>query len=100
MSYELPGSGTEPRRIAGREHKVIIEGRRRTAISAVEDVDSFNENEIIFLTSMGMMTVLGEDLHIAKLNLEEGQLVIEGSIQSLDEEERMKHKGVFSRVFK
>ena len=32
MSYELPGSGTEPRRIAGREHKVIIEGRRRTAI--------------------------------------------------------------------
>ena len=93
MSYELPGSGTEPRRIAGREHKVIIEGRRRTAISAVEDVDSFNENEIIFLTSMGMMTVLGE-----------GQLVIEGSIQSLDyadhEEERMKHKGVFSRVFK
>ena len=102
MSYELPGSGTEPRRIAGREHKVIIEGRRRTAISAVED--SFNENEIIFLTSMGMMTVLGEDLHIAKLNLEEGQLVIEGSIQSLDyadhEEERMKHKGVFSRVFK
>ena len=84
MSYELPGSGTEPRRIAGREHKVIIEGRRRTAISAVEDVDSFNENEIIFLTSMGMMTVLGEDLHIAKLNLEEGQLVIEGSIQSLD----------------
>ena len=104
MSYELPGCGTEPRRIAGREHKVIIEGRRRTAISAVEDVDSFNENEIIFLTSMGMMTVLGEDLHIAKLNLEEGQLVIEGSIQSLDyadhEEERMKHKGVFSRVFK
>ena len=104
MSYELPGSGTEPRCIAGREHKVIIEGRRRTAISAVEDVDSFNENEIIFLTSMGMMTVLGEDLHIAKLNLEEGQLVIEGSIQSLDyadhEEERMKHKGVFSRVFK
>ena len=67
-------------------------------------MDSFNENEIIFLTSMGMMTVLGEDLHIAKLNLEEGQLVIEGSIQSLDyadhEEERMKHKGVFSRVFK
>lgn len=104
MSYELPGNGAEPRRIAGREHKVIIEGRRRTAISAVEDVDSFNENEIIFLTSMGMMTVLGEDLHIAKLNLEEGQLVIEGNIQSLDyadhEEERMKHKGMFSRVFK
>lgn len=104
MSYELPSGAGETRRIAGRDHKVIIEGRKRAAISSVEDVDSFNENEIIFLTSMGMMTVLGEDLHIAKLNLEEGQLVIEGSIQSLDyadhEEERLKRKGVFSRVFK
>ena len=37
-------------------HKVIIDGRDRVSISAVNDVDSFNENEIIFLTSAGMMT--------------------------------------------
>ena len=51
------------RRIDSKEHKVLIDGRQRITVSGVEDVDSFNENEVIFLTSMGMITVLGEDLH-------------------------------------
>ncbi len=86
-----------------RPHKVTIEGRDRITITSVEDVDSFNENEVIFLTGMGMMTVLGEDLHINKLNLDDGILVIDGLIQALDysdhEEERTKG-GLFSKMFK
>ena len=65
-------------------HKVIIDGRDRVSISAVNDVDSFNENEIIFLTSAGMMTITGEDLHITKLNLDEGMLIIDGTVDSID----------------
>jgi sporulation protein YabP len=84
-------------------HKVIIDSREKVVITAVEDVDSFNENEVIMLTNRGFITVTGEDLHINKLSLEEGQLVITGTIQSVDyadhEEERTK-RGVFSRVFK
>jgi sporulation protein YabP len=84
-------------------HKVIIDSREKVVITAVEDVDSFNETEVIMLTNRGFITVTGEDLHINKLNLEEGQLVITGTIQSLDyadhEEERAK-RGVFSRMFK
>jgi len=93
----------EIRKIDVRPHKVTIEGRERITISSVEDVDSFNENEVIFLTGVGMMTVVGQDLHISKLNLEEGLLVIEGFIESLDysdhEEQRMK-TGFFSKMFK
>jgi len=84
-------------------HKVVIDSREKVIITAVEDVDSFNENEVILLTNHGFITISGEDLHISKLNLEEGQLVISGTIQSVDyadhEEERSK-KGVFSRVFR
>lgn len=84
-------------------HKVVIDSREKVVITAVEDVDSFNENEVIMLTNHGFITITGEDLHISKLNLEEGQLVVSGMIQSVDyadhEEERAK-KGVFSRVFK
>ena len=80
-------------------HKVIIDGRDRVSISAVNDVDSFNENEIIFLTSAGMMTITGEDLHITKLNLDEGMLIIDGTVDSIDysdhEEERMNSKNLF-----
>ena len=51
-----------------------------------------------------MMTVIGEELHIAKLNLEEGELVIDGQIQAVDyadhEEIRMNKGGIFSKIFK
>lgn len=84
-------------------HKVVIDSREKVIITAVEDVDSFNENEVILLTNHGFITITGEDLHISKLNLEEGQLVIAGTVQSVDyadhEEERAK-KGVLSRVFR
>lgn len=92
------------RRIESRPHKVTIEGRERVTITSVEDIDSFNENEVIFLTGLGMMTILGDDLHIAKLNLEDGVLVIEGTIESLDyadhEEMRMSKGKLFGKVFK
>ena len=94
----------EIRRVEVRPHKVTIEGRERVTITSVEDVDSFNENEVIFLTGLGMMTITGEDLHIARLNLEEGILTIDGQIDSLDysdhEEERMSRPGLFGRIFK
>lgn len=84
-------------------HKVIIDSREKIIISAVEDVDSFNEIEVILLTNHGFITVTGEDLHINKLNLDDGQLVVEGKIQSVDyadhEEERTK-RGVFSKMFR
>lgn len=84
-------------------HKVVIDSRRKIIITGVEDVDSFNENEVILLTNHGFITVGGEDLHINKLNLDDGQLVVEGTIQGMDyadhEEERTK-RGVFSKMFR
>ena len=84
-------------------HKVIIDSREKIIITAVEDVDSFNEVEVILLTNHGFITVTGEDLHINKLNLEEGQLVVEGKIQSVDyadHEEQRSKRGVFSKMFR
>jgi len=84
-------------------HKVVIDSRTKVVVTAVEDVDSFNENEVILLSNHGFITITGEDLHISKLSLEDGQLVVDGKIQSIDyadhEEERAK-RGVFSRMFK
>lgn len=84
-------------------HKIVIDSRTKVVITAVEDMDSFNENEVILLSNHGFITITGEDLHISKLNLDDGQLVVEGKIQSIDyadhEEERAKH-GVFSKMFK
>ena len=95
----------ETKRLDRKAHKVTIDERARLTVSAVKDMDSFNENEVIFLTEAGMMTVTGEDLHINRLNLDDGTIIIEGTIESLDyadhEELRMAGKrNLFGRVFK
>lgn len=84
-------------------HKVVIDSRKKLIITAVEDVDSFNENEVILLTNHGFITVTGEDLHISRLNLDEGQLVIEGGIQGLDyadHEEQRQKRGGLAKMFR
>lgn len=95
----------ELKKMEKKTHRVTIEGRERMTVTDVEDMDSFNENEVIFLTSAGMMTVIGDDLHINHLNLDDGTIVIEGTIEALDyadhEEQRMSQKGgLIRRVFK
>jgi len=94
----------EPNTPEVKNHKVIIDCRKKINITSVQDVDSFNESEIILMTTAGAITISGDDLHITKLNLEEGLLVIEGAIQSLDykdhELERQgSGKGFLSKVF-
>lgn len=84
-------------------HKVVIDSRSKIVITAVEDVDSFNETEVILLTNHGFITVTGEELHISKLNLEDGTLVVDGKIQCVDyadHEEQRQKRGMFSKVFR
>ena len=82
-------------------HNIILEGRARLSISGVEDVESFNEENIVVYTSKGMLIVQGSDLHIEKLSLDGGDLAIEGLVHSLRyEEETRERGGLFSRLFK
>ena len=40
-------------------HNVILENRQRASISGVEDVDSFDESEMIIQTNMGTVSLKG-----------------------------------------
>ena len=86
-----------------KNHRVVIEGKKRISVSGVEDIDSFNENEAVFLCVAGMMTVSGEDLHISRLSLEEGIISIDGEIFSVDyadlSEQRTHKQGFLSKLF-
>lgn len=85
-------------------HNVIIENRKKLSISGVEDVESFDEDSIVLYTGLGSMTIRGEDLHINKLSVESGEVVIEGEIDSLAYsdagEGKNRGSGFFSRLFK
>lgn len=91
----------EDKAAVSRPHSLTMEGRQHALITGVEDVDSFNEEMIVLLTSAGAMTLMGTGLHISQLSLDQGQLVIDGSITALEYDERGHGRGsMLSRLFK
>lgn len=74
--------------------------RERLIVSGVDDVDRFDENEIVMTTSAGTLIVTGESLHIGKLSLDGGELHVDGRIDSLLYEDTDRPSGgLLSRLF-
>lgn len=82
-------------------HDVALEGRRRAVISGVQAVDSFNEQMVTLLTSEGALTLLGEGLHVSRLTLEDGRLLVEGDISALEyDSPRKTRSSLWSRLMR
>ena len=88
--------------IRTRTHKVILENRSRGTITGIQEVVSFDENQIVLDTDMGLLTVKGKNLHVSRLTLEKGETDIDGSIDSLayssNEAYRKSGESLFSRL--
>ncbi len=95
---------TEERRIPPvRAHAITLENRQRAAITGVSDVLSFNEQEVVLVTDGGDITLIGEGMHIARLNLEDGQLVVEGDIAGIEyglSPQQRRGGGLLSKIFR
>jgi len=82
-------------------HQIILQDRRLLTISGVSDVDSFDGDGVVVYTNLGELTVKGGDLRINKLNVDTGELTLEGTVQSLDYADLpSKSGGFFGRLFK
>ena len=57
-------------RQASRQHRVILTNRGTCALNGISDILSFDVNEILLETEMGMLMIRGIDLHVNRLNLE------------------------------
>lgn len=80
-------------------HKVTLEGRNKLAISGVKDVESFDESMIVLNTVRGTLVVRGSDLHLQMLNLDGGQVAVDGVIDSMVYEEEQHRGGFLSRLW-
>ena len=81
-------------------HSLTLERRNKAALSGVTAVSCFNEQEIVLETSEGELAILGEGLHIGRLNLEDGRLEVTGNISGLEYSERQsgrERRGLFFR---
>lgn len=87
-----------------RAHKVVVVGRKTGTISGVSDVLSFDENEIVLDTEMGVLTIRGKELHISRLTLELGEADLDGKVDSMVYSERghkkKREESLMSRLFR
>ena len=89
--------------LPARPHALTLEGREKAVLSGVEAVDSFNEQMVVLATTAGTLTLLGEGLHVSRLSLEEGQLLVEGVISALEYDDRRRpgqRKSFLTRLFR
>ena len=81
-------------------HSVILEGREKLTISGVTDVHSFDEEQVLLETVRGMLVVRGQGLHVERLQLEAGELIIQGEIGLLEYDDSVQPRdSLFRRIF-
>lgn len=83
-----------------RAHTVHIDSCQLLSVTGVKDVVSFNEQEVLLLTEGGELAISGEELHITKLNLDDGVVALEGEIISLDYDDPQVKGSLFKRMFR
>jgi len=64
-------------------HIINIQNRKTMVLNGVEDVVNFDEYSILMQTVSGTLSVDGTNLHIVKLNVDNGEVIIEGDINGM-----------------
>lgn len=86
-----------------RTHKITLSGRKTCTITGVNDVLSFDINEVLLETEQGMLMIKGEGLHVNRLSLDKGEVDVDGSVDSLTYSDttgvKEKTESFFARLF-
>lgn len=86
-----------------KKHTLNMIDRARLNMTGVTDVFAFDEKVIELETTGGFLDIEGDDLHIVKMNLDSGELIVEGHVAALvyQEQNTPNKKGsLIARLFK
>jgi len=85
-----------------KQNEIKIINRERLTLSGVIDIDSFDESCITLVCELGTLVLKGSDFRINKLNVDTGELDVEGSFDSLAYSNNVRQRGesLISRIFK
>jgi sporulation protein YabP len=85
----------DEKKIMGAQHNIIMENRRAVTVTGVMDIDSFDEETVIVFTERGELTIRGSGLHLNKIDVQSGDLSMEGEVDSLTYSDNPSQKGSF-----
>ncbi len=81
---------------------IYIEDREKVTVTGVVDVEHFNEETILLTIQGGGLIIKGQKLHVQKLDLEDGKVIITGFACSAayTEKKDRQEKGFLKRILK
>lgn len=82
-------------------HNITLDERKNLSITGVTDIGGYDEQTVVAVTSQGELTIKGENLHIIRMSVDMGELVVDGIINSLQYSElRQQSGGFFARLLR
>lgn len=90
-------------KIEDNKSSIALEDRKKICITGVNEVISFNDEAIVLITNLGTLTLKGKMLKMNKLDVQNGDIIITGKINSIVylEKDNIKNKdGLLSRLFR
>ena len=81
-------------------HQLILQDRNRLDLTGVSDVDSFDDTAVIVFTSLGELSVRGRGLQVRRLDVEGGNLSLEGQIDTLSYSNAVRQSGFFGKLLR
>lgn len=87
-----------------RPHACYLQNRAASNLTGVREVVSFDENQVVMDTDLGLLTMKGKDLHVSRLSVEKGEVDVSGTIDSIvyssNEAYRKAGQSLLVRLFK
>lgn len=84
-------------------HEIKIVDRKRIHMTGIKKITSFDHEEFLLESNMGVILLKGEELEIIKLDTHDGNVAIKGKITSMiymDGKEKAKEESLLSKLFK
>lgn len=84
-------------------HELRVNDRREIFLTGIKKIVSFDNEEFLMESNMGVILLKGSSLEILKLDTHDGNVKIKGKINSftyLDGENKQNNEGFFTKLFK
>ena len=80
--------------------KLILDNRKLLSLTGVERIIGANENRVTLVAAGDGITILGVNMHVTKLDIEEGIIELEGTVNEIKYTGYRGKTSLLKRIFK
>lgn len=83
-------------------HHISLDFREKLNITGIKEIINFDEKNVNVRTVCGELSIDGEDIHINVLNVEKGEIEIQGKVNGINyyDSYESDKKTLLSKIFK